>query len=250
MGAGEADLIAELSSVPPLAFTSMMLAAARRLRVAGFAALLVAALWPCVNAQSAVLSLRLLLLGDSLTAGYGLPEDEAFPAQLEAALKARGHDVIVIDAGVSGDTTAGGRARLAWVLSGAPGGTVDAAVVELGANDGLRGLPPADMRTNLAAILNQFARRRIPVLLEGMHAMPNLGKAYGREYDAAFTELARSHDVLFDPFFLEGVAAKPELNQADGLHPNAKGVAVIVARLVPKVEELLARTKPRTGAAR
>jgi acyl-CoA thioesterase-1 len=228
----------------------MMLVAARRLRVAGFAALLVAVLWPCVNVAAAAAPLRLLLLGDSLTAGYGLPKEEAFPARLEAALKARGHDVTVIDAGVSGDTTAGGRARLAWVLGGTPGGTVDAAIVELGANDGLRGLPPAEMRANLAAILDEFARRHVPVLLEGMHAMPNLGEAYGREYDAAFAQLAKSHHVLFDTFFLEGVAAKPELNQADGLHPNAKGVAVIVARLVPKVEQLLKRAEARVGVSR
>lgn len=229
-----------------LAFTSMLSAAARRLRVAGYAVLLVAILWPCVNAAAAA-PLRLLLLGDSLTAGYGLPKEEAFPARLAAALKARGRAVNVIDAGVTGDTTAGGRARLAWALGGAPGGTVDAAIVELGANDGLRGLPPAEMRANLAAILAELERRNVPVLLEGMHAMPNLGDAYGREYDAAFTDLAHSHDVLFDPFFLEGVATNPDLNQGDGLHPNARGVEVIVKRLLPKVEELLMRAEARAG---
>jgi acyl-CoA thioesterase-1 len=220
-------------------------------RAFGYAALLVAVVWPGVNvpARAADAPLRLLLLGDSLTAGLGLPKEQSFPARLGAALKERGYDVAVVDAGVSGDTTAGGRARLAWALGGAPGGTVDAAIVELGANDGLRGLPPADMKANLAAILDEFKKRNVPVLLEGMHAMPNLGDAYSREYDSAFADLARSYDVVFDPFFLDGVALNPALNQGDGLHPNAQGVNVIVARLLPKVEQLLSRADARAAAS-
>lgn len=221
----------------------MVSATVRRLRVFGYAALLVAILWPCVNgpAQAAESPPRLLLLGDSLTAGYGLPHEQAFPARLQAALARRGHKVNVVDAGVSGDTSAGGHARLAWTLSGAPNGTVDAAIVELGANDGLRGLSPDQMRANLAAILDEFKRRRIPVLLAGMLAPANLGEAYGREFDAVFASLAESYDVVYYPFFLDGVALQPELSQADGIHPNAAGVDIIVDRILPSVEQLLKR---------
>jgi acyl-CoA thioesterase-1 len=220
----------------------MIPATVRRLRVLGYRALLVAILWPCVNVPAwAAEPPKLLMLGDSLMAGYGLPHEQAFPARLEAALAQRGHTVTLVEAGVSGDTSAGGRARLAWTLSGAPNGTVDAAIVELGANDGLRGLSPDRMRANLAAILDEFKRRHIPVLLAGMLAPPNLGDAYGREFNAVFANLAETYDVVFYPFFLDGVALQPELSQADGLHPNAAGVDIIVGRILPSVEQLLKR---------
>lgn len=191
----------------------------------------------------------LLLMGDSLTAGYGLPHEQAFPARLQAALEKAGHKVSLVEAGVSGDTSAGGRARLAWTLGGAPGGKVDAAILELGANDGLRGLPPDQMRANLAAILDAFKRRGIPVLLAGMHAPANLGEAYDREYDAVFAGLAKSYDIVYYPFFLDGVAMNPSLNQADGLHPNADGVDIIVARILPYVEQLLKRVSVHDATA-
>jgi acyl-CoA thioesterase-1 len=183
--------------------------------------------------------IRILVLGDSLTAGYGLPHADGFQAQMQAALKARGYDVQLVDAAVSGDTSAGGRARLDWAL----GDGADAALVELGANDGLRGLAPAQMQANLAAVLDTLAAKHIPVLLSGMLAPPNLGADYGRAFKAAFTTLGQRPGIIFDPFFLDGAAAKPELNQADGIHPNAQGVKLIVARLLPDMEKLIAMVK-------
>ncbi len=182
---------------------------------------------------------RLLVLGDSLTAGYGLAAADGFQAQLAAALRTRGREVILVDGAVSGDTSAGGRARLDWAI----GGGVDAALVELGANDGLRGLDPAAMEANLSAILDSLAARRIPVLLTGMYAPPNLGAAYGRAFRAVFDRLGRRPGVLYDQFFLQGVAAVPTLNQADGLHPDAEGVKREVARIEPLVERLLDEVK-------
>lgn len=178
---------------------------------------------------------RLLILGDSLTAGFGLARPDAFQAQLTAALATRGIQVRLIDAAVSGDTTAGGRARLAWALADG----ADAALVVLGGNDGLRGLDPRATEANLAAILDALAARKIPVLLSGMLAPPNLGPDYGRDFQAVFTRLGTRQGVIFDPFFLEAVAADPTLNQPDRIHPNANGVARIVARLLPMVEALL-----------
>jgi acyl-CoA thioesterase-1 len=179
--------------------------------------------------------IRLLVLGDSLTAGYGLPHEDGFQAQLAKALAAQGHNVRIIDAAVSGDTSAGGLARLDWAL----GDGADAAIVELGANDMLRGLDPGQMEKNLAAILDTLAGHHIPVLLTGMLALPNLGADYGQAFKAAFDRLGARKGVLYDPFFLEGVAAVPSLNQADGLHPNAEGVRREVARLLPLVDRLL-----------
>jgi len=183
---------------------------------------------------------RLLVLGDSLSAGFGLPHEQGFEAQLQAALAARGHDVRIIDAAVSGDTTAGGRARLDWALADG----ADAAIVELGANDGLRGVDPKAMEANLTAILDTLAARHIPVLLSGMYAPPNLGPEYGRAFRAVFERLGRRPGILYDPFFLQDVATDRALNQGDGLHPNAEGVKRIVARLTPLVENLLAEAKP------
>lgn len=179
---------------------------------------------------------RLLVLGDSLTAGYGLPKNQAFPARLEAALRAQGVDVNVIDAGVSGDTSAGGLARLDWALGDPPPGF---AIVELGANDGLRGLPPAAMERNLDAILTRLKARGVRILLAGMRAPPNLGRDYVAEYEAVFPRLARKHDAVLYPFFLDGIATDAALNQGDGLHPNAAGVEEIVRRILPSVRRLL-----------
>ena len=181
--------------------------------------------------------IRLLTLGDSLSAGYGLVLGEGFSDQLGAALSRAGLDVVVLNGGVSGDTTAGGLARLDWMLSDAP----DAVIVELGANDGLRGLDPAQTLANLDAILDELDERGIPVLLAGMLAPPNMGSEYGEDFNGLYALLADRYDVVFYPFFLEGVAGKPELNQADALHPNAEGVAEIIRRILPSVNELLAR---------
>jgi len=179
---------------------------------------------------------RLVVLGDSLTAGYGLPKNQAFPARLEAALRAEGIAVEVVDAGVSGDTSAGGLARLDWVI-GNPAPPY--AILELGANDGLRGLPPAAMEANLDAILTRLKAKGTRVLLAGMLAPPNLGREYAAEFNAVFPRLAAKHDVVFYPFFLDGVASNPDLNQGDGIHPNAAGVDEIVSRILPYVKRLI-----------
>ncbi len=183
--------------------------------------------------------IRLLVLGDSLTAGYGLPHEDGFQAVLARALAAQGRDVKIIDAAVSGDTSAGGRARIDWALADG----ADAAIVELGANDMLRGLDPGQMEANLSAILDTLAAKHIPVLLTGMYALPNLGADYGNAFKAVFTRLGARKGVLFDPFFLEGVAEQPKLIQGDGLHPNAEGVRREVARLLPLVDKLLDEAK-------
>ena len=184
--------------------------------------------------------IRLLVLGDSLTAGYGLPRADGFQARLTEALKERGIEVRIIDGAVSGDTTAGGRARLDWVLAEG----ADAAILELGANDGLRGLDPPRMEANLAAILDRLAEKRIPVLFSGMFAPPNLGPDYPAAYRGAFDRLGQRPGLIYDPFFLEGVAGMPALNQDDRLHPNSAGVRHIVARLLPLVERLLGMVPP------
>ena len=182
--------------------------------------------------------LRILVLGDSLTAGYGLASRDALPARLEAALRARGLDARVIDAGVSGDTTAGGLARLEWALADRP----HAVIVALGANDALRAIEPAVARSNLDRLLAALSERRLPVLLAGMLAPRNLGPEYGARFDTIYPELAERHGVLLYPFLLDGVATVAELNQADGLHPNKAGVEVIVERMLPSVLCLAVRT--------
>lgn len=183
--------------------------------------------------------LRLLVLGNSLTAGYGLPRQDGFTAQLERSLRADDLDVTVIDAGVSGDTTAGGLARLDWVLQSAGGDGPDAVIVELGANDGLRGFDPNVTYENLDRIVGRLRERGLPVLLAGMRAPPNLGGLYTDAFDAIFPRLAARHGVPLYPFFLDGVAADPALNQADGIHPNRDGVAEIVNRIKPAVKDLI-----------
>ena len=182
-----------------------------------------------------------VVFGDSLSAGYGVANADSFPSRLAAALDRLDRPVRMINAGVSGDTSAGGRARLDWMLGDAP----DMVIVELGANDGLRGLDPATTYDNLDAILTRLDSEGIPVLLAGMLAPPNLGAEYGAAFNAVFPRLAAEHDVIFYPFFLDGVAARPGLNQADGMHPNAEGVAAIVERILPHVIEALERTASR-----
>jgi acyl-CoA thioesterase-1 len=185
--------------------------------------------------------LTLLALGDSLTAGFGLDPPSAFPARLEAALRRNGHDVEVRNAGVSGDTAAQGAARLDWAV----GDDVDAAIVELGANDALRGLPVAQAEMAIGEILSKLRARGIPTLLAGMRAPPNLGADYASQFDGMYQRLATAHGVLVYPFFLEGVAARPDLNQPDGIHPNAQGVEAIVARILPTVEALITAAKEK-----
>jgi len=177
----------------------------------------------------------ILALGDSLTAGYGVAPEDAYPARLEAALKAKGYDVRIINGGVSGDTTAGGLARLDWALADHP----DYALVELGANDALRGLEPADTRANLDRILSGLDQAKVKVLLMGMLAPNNWGADYARSFDQIYPDLAAQHHVALYPFFLDGVALDPKLNQQDMLHPTAAGVDVLVARTLPAVERLL-----------
>lgn len=185
-----------------------------------------------------------MAFGDSLTTGFGLPRPDSFAAKLEAALKAKGYDVSVTNAGVSGDTTGAGLARLDWSV---PKGT-DAVIVELGANDMLRGLDPDIPRKNLTEILTRLKARDLPVLLAGMRAAPNLGADYQRRFDPIFPELAARFDVPLYPFFLEGVAGDRGLNQPDGLHPTAAGIDRIVAAILPSVEQLLTLVKRKQAA--
>ena len=183
-------------------------------------------------------TIRILALGDSLTAGYGLDDlNDAFPARLEAALNADGYAVEILDAGISGDTTAGGRSRLDWSLADNP----DAVIVELGGNDGLRAIDPDVTYDNLNAILNRLQQDGIPVLLAGMLAPPNLGREYGDRFVAVYERLAEEYDVVFYPFFLDGVAGDPALNQDDRIHPNEAGVDIIVERIAPFVTQLVER---------
>jgi acyl-CoA thioesterase I len=177
----------------------------------------------------------ILDFGDSLTAGYGLPAGEAFPARLEGWLHKRGIEARVVNAGVSGDTTAGGLARLDWALSDKP----DFVILALGANDALRGIDPSNVRDNLEKMLRKIEASGAKVLLIGMLAPPNWGEDYKRAFDRIFPELAKAYHLPLYPFFLEGVAMKPELNQADGLHPNERGVAVLVDRIAPVVAGLI-----------
>lgn len=186
---------------------------------------------------------KIVALGDSLTAGLGLAAADAFPAKLERALKAKGLAVEVANAGVSGDTAAGGLARLDWSV---PPDT-DAVIVELGANDMLQGKDPQRTRQALDEIVRRLTERRIAVLLAGMRAAPNLGGDYARSFEPIYPEIAAKYDVLFYPFFLDGIASEVKLNQRDGLHPTAAGIDTIVARILPKAEELVARARDKRG---
>jgi acyl-CoA thioesterase-1 len=183
---------------------------------------------------------RILALGDSLTAGYGLPEMDGFVAQLQQALDKMGLATEVINGGVSGDTTGGGLARLDWMLADRP----DIVVVELGANDALRGLSPEEAKHNLEQIVLRIKAADARVLLAGMLAPRNMGDQYAARFDAIYPDLARAQDVALYPFFLEGVAARPELNQPDGLHPTKEGVALIVAGILPDLVRIIEASRP------
>lgn len=182
-------------------------------------------------------TLRLVALGDSLTAGYQLPPQDAFPVALERALKAKGWDVTVANAGVSGDTAAQGAARVDWSV---PDGT-DGVILELGANDALRGLPPEGTRDSLDKIVARLQARKIPVLIAGMYAPRSLGAAYYEQFDAIYPDLARRYGAELYPFFLDGVAGEAKLNLQDGMHPSAEGIRIIVERILPSVESFLRR---------
>jgi len=193
--------------------------------------LLLAAAAPAQAAGPATIA----VLGDSIAAGYGLPAAQAFPARLEAALRAKGRDVKIINAGVSGDTTAGGLSRLDWTLSDKP----DLVIVELGGNDALRGMDPKASEANLDAILVKLKAAGMKILLTGMLAPPNYGRDYSDAFNPIYARLAQKHNVPLYPFILDGVAADAALNQADAIHPNAKGVEVMVERILPYVEKAL-----------
>jgi acyl-CoA thioesterase I len=216
-----------------------------QMRAGAFA--LAAMLWgtalPVAPASAAEGPVRIVALGDSLTAGFGLPADAAFPVRLQKALAAKGVAVEIGNAGVSGDTSSGGLARLDWSV---PEGT-QAVILELGANDMLRGLDPAITRKALQDILSRLRERHIEVLLCGMLAAPNLGADYAHAFDAIFPELAASGQLLLYPFFLAGVLDDPRLVQRDGLHPTAAGVDAIVAGILPLAQELVARVRSRSG---
>jgi acyl-CoA thioesterase-1 len=183
----------------------------------------------------------IVALGDSLTAGLGLPQSDAFPAQLERALRAHGQEVSVVNAGVSGDIAAAGLARLDWSMPE----NASAIIIELGANDALQGLDPAATKAVLETIITKVQARGLPILLAGMEAPRNMGKDYVDAFRAIFADLAARHDLVFYPFFLDGVALDDSLTLDDGMHPNAQGVARIVQGILPKVEELLARVKAK-----
>ena len=187
------------------------------------------------NAEEKVI----LAMGDSLMAGYNLPPNASFPAQLEAWLKAEGADVRVLNSGVSGDTTASGRSRLDWALASAPGGRPDLFIVEFGGNDMLRGIDPRVTRANMDAILKQLSDKDIKVLVMGMQAPPNMGSEYESEFNAIFPELAEKYDFDLYPFYLEGVAAIPSLNLEDGIHPNENGIEIMVENSGPMILDMI-----------
>lgn len=205
-----------------------------------FAALAIASLafWPTALLAGAN-DRQIVVFGDSLVAGLGLGEMQAFPAMLQQALRERGYEIEIVNGGVSGDTTAAGLARLDWTVADTAAGVV----LALGANDMLRGVDPALTRANLEAMILRLKQRRIPVLLTGMRAAPNLGKHYAESFEPLFPALASQHALAFYPFFLDGVAGEPTLNQNDGMHPNAAGVSVMVERFLPAMEAFLKRVE-------
>jgi len=200
----------------------------RALSAYGLLALIVNLTAPAASAAP----IRILAFGDSLTAGYNLPPGQSFADQLETALKAKGYDVTVIQGGVSGDTSSGGKARLDWVLGGAK---ADHVIVELGANDALRGIAPEQTAANLDAILTTLDGRQVKVLLAGMLAPPNLGPDYAKRFNGLYPALAKKHQVPLYPFFLDGVAAHPDLQLSDGMHPTVQGVGVMVKNMLPAI---------------
>lgn len=207
-------------------------------------ALVVALILSTARAETAK-PLHIVAFGDSLTSGYGVRPKDAFPAQLQKQLKAAGHDVVVTNGGVAGDTSADGLKRLEWAV---PDGT-DAVILEFGGNDALRAIDPKETRANLEKIIAALKKRSIPILLAGMMSPANWGDTYSDDFDKIFPELAKEHGLVFYPFFLDGVALDAKLNQDDGMHPNGKGVGEIVKRIMPSVVELIGRASPQQRAA-
>jgi acyl-CoA thioesterase-1 len=242
-GSGRVSGARTLKELPrwPLAALASV---ARAVVVAIIVAAIIAAAAVVLPAGAAERPVRIVALGDSLTAGYGLAVDAAFPARLEKALATKGLSVTVANAGVSGDTASGGLARLDWSV---PEGT-EAVIVALGANDMLRGIDPKVTRKALEEIVRRLKARRIEVLLAGMRAAPNLGADYGRAFEAIYSDLAKSYDLLLYPFFLDGVAADASFNQRDGMHPSAAGVDRIVAGILPTAVQLVARVREKRGS--
>lgn len=204
--------------------------------IKGFAAfLLTLALGFTVTTAARAEPLQLVGFGDSLMAGYQLPPEDAFPARLEKALKAKGHDIVIANAGVSGDTTSGGLARIDWSV---PDGT-KGVILELGANDALRGIPPEESRKNLVSMIEKLKSRNIAVLLVGMIAPPNMGDDYAARFNPIYPELAAKYGVELYPFFLDGVVENPGLKLEDGMHPNGEGIGVMVERFLPYAERFI-----------
>ena len=195
-----------------------------------------------VGGAAAAKPVRIVAFGDSLTAGYLLPNADGFAPRLEDALKAQGHDVVVVNAGVSGDTTTGGLARLDWTLADG----ADAVILELGANDMLRGIDPKIAKDNLAVILTKLQAKHIKVLLAGMKAAPSLGKEYAASFDPIYGALAARYHVPLYPFFLQGILGDSAQHLSDGLHPNQRGVKTIVANILPSVDALLKSVDPKS----
>jgi acyl-CoA thioesterase I len=200
-------------------------------------ALLVLLSWLLVITPGLAKPITILAVGDSLTAGYGLNDSESYPARLQAELRKAYPDLVVVNGGISGDTAADGAARLDWILQD----DVDAVIVELGANDALRGLDPAQAEKALDDILTKLSARKLPVLLMGMKAPPNMGADYVTKFDGMYKRLAEKHGALLYPFFLDGVAAEASLNQADGIHPTAQGIDMIVSRTLLMIKQLIER---------
>jgi acyl-CoA thioesterase-1 len=202
-------------------------------------ALALAALFLAIATPAMAAPIKILAMGTSLTQGYGLPPGTEIPAVLQARLKSKGIDTTVINAGVSGDTSAGGLSRIDWSLADHP----NAAIIELGSNDALRGIDPAQTEKNLSAILKKLKEAHVPVLLLGMRAPKNFGPEYETKFDPIYPRLAKTYGTLLYPFVLDGVALNPKLNQADGIHPNPTGVKIIVAKILPDVLMLVAKVK-------
>jgi acyl-CoA thioesterase-1 len=201
---------------------------------------------PATEPAGIITKPRIVFLGDSLTAGLGLPSDQSYPMLIGKKLNQKGHDFEIVNAGVSGDTSAGGSRRLDWSLEG----DVRALVLALGANDGLRGLPTDEMKKNLKLILDRATSRNIPVVLAGMEAPPNNGPEYTRAFRQVYTDLAEEYDVRFVPFLLLGVAGNPSLNQGDGIHPNARGAEIVADLVLAELEAVLRRSASAKAPAR
>jgi acyl-CoA thioesterase I len=236
-------LFGSLLGSPPSRVTNRAPVGRRKLFLALLAVLCIAGFTVQISVAVAE-PVRIVAFGDSLTVGYGLRPQEAFPAKLSAALKAKGYDVSIANAGVSGDTTAAGLARLDWSV---PKGT-QAVILEFGANDAFRGVTPATARKNLEEIITRLKARNVEVLLAGMYAPRNLGQEYVTAFDLIYPDLARKHGLILVPFFLEGIAGNRGLNLPDGVHPSAEGVDIIVKTLLPSVEALIQRVQVRKAS--